>query len=86
MSSLRVNVLIGRSGLKYSGKRDRCKGGSRWRSSIVPLVAQEEAGISITGKLVSEFPAPVGSSPKLSPPSFSIPSLLHCVHPSSRNN
>ena len=50
------------------------------------LVAQEEAGISITGKLVSEFPAPVGSSPKLSPPSFSIPSLLHCVHPSSTNN
>jgi len=46
-------------------------------------VAHEEAGISITGKLVSEFPASIGGSPKLSLSSFSIPSLLTCVHPSS---
>lgn len=85
MSSQRVNVLIGRSGLKYSGKRARWKGGSDRRSSSVVLLVAQEAGIPTTAKLVSESPAPLGSSSKISPASFSLPSPLPCVHPHSTN-
>jgi len=51
----------------------------------VLLVAHEEAGISITGKLVSEFPGSIANSPKLPLSTFSIPPLLTCVQPSSTN-